>query len=297
VPTDDLNSLPGLEDKHLRALARAEVTDLRGLAGADQREIYKATANIRPRPSLERIAQWQGEARARLDEPETAAEVWQTTASFAVIFAQRPAAGGWERRITAEQTEVEPEQDRQVWDGWDTVPIGRWMAGQLPGADSAGAAAPADPPHEEAAPASAEAPEAASEEEEEEEEEATAPTQLTIEGATVTGADGEFDAIVAGVLATGWPAELTAPVRVAFTVRGARPGTALRAVARFLRPDGPGWNPRDPVAPDHSGRAEFDLSEVPADRYDVTLIAWAPDGTAKPVSARLPTLTIRPAGR
>lgn len=288
MPTDDLNSIPGLEDKHLRALARAEVTDLRGLAGADQREIYRATGNIRPRPSLERISQWQEEARARLHEPEAGTEDWQTVASFAVIFAERQVAGAWERRITAEQTEVEPEQDRQVWDGWDIVPVGHWMAGQLTGADSAGAAAPADPPHEEAAPAAeaeAEAPEA----------EATGPTQLAIEGATVTDANGEFDAIVAGVLATGRPAELTAPVRVAFTVGGARPGTALLAVTRFLCPDGPGWNPRDPVATDHSGRAEFDLSEVPADRYDVTLIAWAPDGTAKPVSARLPTLTIRPA--
>jgi hypothetical protein len=55
VPTDDLSSVPGLEDKHLRALARQQITDLRSFADADQREIYKTMANIRPRPSLERI--------------------------------------------------------------------------------------------------------------------------------------------------------------------------------------------------------------------------------------------------
>ena len=281
MPTDDLNSISGLEDKHLRALAKQEITDVRGLAGADQRELYKAMGNIRPRPGLERIAQWQREARVRLDEPETVTEDWRTVASFAVIFAQRRAAGTWERRITAEQTEVEPEQDPQVWDGWDVAPVGRWMAGQLPGAAGASAAAPPDTAHQEAA-----GPPAA---------QATRRTQLTIEGATITDANGEFEVIASGVPVTGVPAELTAPVRVAFTVGGARPGTALRAVTRFLRPDGPGWNPRDPVAPDAAGRAEFDLSAVPADRYEMALVAWAPDAAAKPVSARLPGLTIRPA--
>jgi hypothetical protein len=83
-------------------------------------------------------------------------------------------------------------------------------------------------------------------------------------------------------------------VRVRFTVSGARPGTTLHAVARILRPDGPGWNPQDPVVVGPSGQAEFDLSAVPADRYEMSLIAWAPDTTAKPVSVRLPALTIRP---
>ena len=78
-----------------------------------------------------------------------------------------------------------------------------------------------------------------------------------------------------------------------FTVSGARPGTALHAVTRILRPHGPGWNPRDPVVVGSSGQAEFDLSGIPADRYEMSLIAWAPDGTAKPVSVRLPALTIR----
>ena len=59
MPSDDLSSIPSLEDKHLRALARQQITDLRTFADADQREIYKSMANIRPRPSLERISRWQ----------------------------------------------------------------------------------------------------------------------------------------------------------------------------------------------------------------------------------------------
>ncbi len=78
MPTDDLSSIPGLEDKHLRALARQQITDLRSLADADQREIYKAMANIRPRPSLERISRWQGEARSRLEKAETDISDWHT---------------------------------------------------------------------------------------------------------------------------------------------------------------------------------------------------------------------------
>ena len=34
---------------------------------------------------------------------------WHTAASFAVVFSQRQVDGQWERRLEAEQTEVEPE--------------------------------------------------------------------------------------------------------------------------------------------------------------------------------------------
>jgi hypothetical protein len=58
------------------------------------------------------------------------------------------------------------------------------------------------------------------------------------------------------------------------------------------RPTAPGWNPQAPVALEHSGQAEFDLAGIPAGQYEMSLIAWAPDATAKPVSVRLPALTI-----
>jgi hypothetical protein len=121
VPTDELSSIPGLEDKHLRALARQQVTDLQSFAGAGQREIDKALGNIRPRPCRERISLWQEEPRSRLEEAGTDASGWHTVVSFAVIFARRQAEGTWERRVEAERTEVEPEQEPQIWAGWDTV--------------------------------------------------------------------------------------------------------------------------------------------------------------------------------
>ena len=42
------------------------------------------------------------------------------------------------------------------------------------------------------------------------------------------------------------------------------------------------------------GQAEFDLALVPAGDHELALIAWAPDATARPVSVRLPRVTIRP---
>jgi hypothetical protein len=290
VPTDDLRSIRGLEDRHLRALARRHVNDLRSFADADPRDIYKAMENIRPRPSRERISRWQREARSRLEAPEPDASDWQTVASFVVVFTQRQAGEAWERRVEVERTEVEPEQDIQAWAGWDFGPVGSWIAGQLPAAGSAGAPTQPAAAEPEATPPTAPKPEA------------TPPTlakapergELRIDSAAITDASTTVDVVAGGALVVDSPAELIAPVRVRFTVSGARPGTALHAVTRILRPDGPGWNPQDPVVLGPSGQAEFDLSAIPADRYEMSLIAWAPDATAKHVSVRLPALTISP---
>jgi hypothetical protein len=49
VAGEDLSSITGMEDKHRRALARRQITTLRGLAGADQHVIYRAMGSIEPR--------------------------------------------------------------------------------------------------------------------------------------------------------------------------------------------------------------------------------------------------------
>jgi hypothetical protein len=294
VPSHDLSSIQGLEDKHLRALARHDVTDLRGLVQADREVIYRAMANLRPRPARNQIARWQDDARSMLAEtvPDASDETvpdaleWQTAASFVVVFSQRRAGGTREQRVEAERTEVEPERNPQVWSGWECEPVCGWMLGQLSQADSAGpangtAGAPTRPGEEEAA-----------------EPRPAEPTSerpaLHIDSATITDAMGRADVLTAGAVAASPPRELIAPVRVAFTVSGARPKTQLRAVTRVLRRDGPGWNAQDPVAVPGSGLVEFDLSGVPVGEHDMDLIAWAPDATTKPVSVRLPKVLIRP---
>ena len=239
-------------------------------------------ANLRPRPTLEQISHWQDDARSKLRETAPDASEWQTAASFVVVFSQRQVDGTWERRVEAERTEVEPERNPQAWPGWDTQPVCDWMAGQLGQADSAEEPAeklvqvPAVPPPTPASPTPA------------------SPTQLRIDSAALIDAAGQTDVVTAGLLAANPRTDLVAPVRVVFAVAGAPPGTRLLAVTRIQRPDGPGWNPRDPVALPGPGQAEFDLALLPAGDHEMSLIAWAPDATAKPVSVGLPTVSIRP---
>lgn len=272
MPSDDLNSIPGLEEKHLRALSRQNVTDLRGLADADQQAIYRAMASLRPRPTLEQISRWQDEAGNLLAATETDASDWHPAASFVLVFSQRRTGEAWERRTEAERTEVEPEQDPRIWSGWDCEPICTWILDQL---NQAGHAEPGPQPAAEEAP------------------DARDRAQLRIESAAIIDATGTADVAAAGVVVTNPPTELVAPVRVVFTVSGARPGMRLQAVARILRRDGPGWNPQDPVTIGADGRAEFDLAAVPAGELEMSLLAWAPDATASLASLRLPKVVIR----
>ena len=134
MPSDDLSSIPDLQDKHRRVLAgELKITTFRALAHADRREIQRAMRNLRPRPTLEQIAKWQDDARSRLNEATTDRSDWQPAASFAVVFAQRQVDDGWQHRIEVERTEVEPEQERRIWPGWDCGGICGWMREQVPG--------------------------------------------------------------------------------------------------------------------------------------------------------------------
>ena len=324
---DDLSSISGMEDKHRRALARRQITTLRGLADADRHVIYRAMGSIKPRPTLGQIARWQDEARGRLDRardrdqagggdqardgdqarggdqardgdqagggdaardrPGEAAgdtKEWQPVASFAVVFARRRAGETWERQIAAERTEVEPERGPEVWPGWECDPICGWMLGQVGQADGA---EPGQPDRAgQALPAGAETSGPAG---------AARPPgrrpQLRIGSATIIDAAGRTEVVTGGAPA----GELVAPARVVFTVTGARPGREVRAVARLRGPGRAGRNVGDPVAVPPSGRAEFDLSQVPAGQFEMRLLAWVPDGSAGPVSVRLPAMTIGPA--
>ena len=291
---DDLSSIEGLADKHVRALARQHVTDLRGLVQADPEAIYRAMANLRPRPAREQIARWQDDARNKLAPP--AASEWQTAASFVVVYSQRKEGDTWERRVEAERTEVEPERTMQVWSGWDAAPVCDWMRGQLDQAADAGAQPAEEPPTEEPAAEEPAAEKPAAEPAPAQAAPAPGPAsrvQLRIDSAALIDAAGRTEVVTAGALAANPRTELVAPVRVVFAVGGAPPGTPLQAVARIQRPDGPGWNPRDPVALAGPGQVEFDLTPVPAGDHELALIAWAPDATARPVSVRLPRVTVR----
>jgi len=321
VTADDLSSIPGLEDKHRRALARRQITTLHGLADADRDVIYRAMGSIKPRPTHHQIAQWQGEARSRLGEARGRGESrgregargrsgasggeetrdaeeargageaavdnteWHPVASFAVIFAQRRSGDAWERRIEAERTEVEPEREPEVWPGWECNPICGWMLGQLGQPDRPEPGGPGPDGGGQAQPTG-------------EPVSAAGPTavrpSLRIDSAAIIDVAGRADLVTDGAPVANPPAALTAPALVVFTVSGARRGTKVQAVARLRGHGEPGRNVADPVAVPASGRAEFGLSRVTADQLEMDLLAWAPDATARPVSVRLPTMRIGP---
>ncbi len=310
---DGLSSIEGLADKHQRVLARHHVTDLRGLIQADRRVIHRAMANLRPRPTLELVSRWQDDARSMLDEAVTDTSDWHTAASFVVVFGQRQRNGAWERRVEVEQTEVEPERNPQLWPDWDCTPVCAWLTSQLGQPSDPEPPRPADPepllsadpepllPADPEPPRSAEAasplpaeaaPLGPASEPGPAPQPAVGRPSLRIDSATLIDAAGGSDVVKAGEPAADPRTELTAPVRVALTVSGAPPGTRLQAVARIQRPDAPGWNPAAPAVLSASGQAEFDLSPVPAGDHAMSLIAWAPDASAKPVSVRLPRITI-----
>jgi hypothetical protein len=283
VPDEDLTSIPGLQANHRRALAgKLEITSLRALADADQRALYNALGSLRPRPSLTRIAAWQDEARSRLSDAATSDPDWHTTASFAVIFAERYVDGTWERRLEAEQTEVEPAPEPRQWPGWDCGPLCDWMLGQLDqppdkatpeaGAAEETGAAPAAEPAASAAPARA------------------ARAELRIDSVTITDARRELNLIRAGHVVAAAPEDLTPPVRLNLTVSGGRSGQQLEAAVWFRRQAAPGWSPQDPVSLSPSGQGEFDLSSVPAGAHDVRLLAWATDPGATLAAVTLPRL-------
>jgi hypothetical protein len=221
------------------------------------------------------------------DEASADTGEWHRVASFAVVFTRRRVGGTWEHRIEAERTEVEPEREPEVWPGWECSPICGWMLGQLGQANSAepggpdrangGRARPAGEPADAAKPRK-ERP------------------QLRIDSAAIIDAASRADLVTGGAVVANPPAELTAPTRVVFTVSGARRGTEVQAVARLRGHGEPGRNVADPVAVPPSGRAEFDLSQVTDDLLEMGLLAWAPDGTARPVSVSLPAMRISPGG-
>jgi hypothetical protein len=292
MPSDDLSSIPDLQDKHRRVLAaELKITTFRALVHADRRDIHQAMRNLRPRPTLEQIARWQDHARSGLTDATTDPSDWHPAASFAVVFMQRPAAGGgWERRLDVERTEVEPEQDVRIWPDWDCHEICAWMREQL-GLPARAQPGPPDAAPQDAGPEAAPAggvvtaPAPASR--------ARRRAQLRIGKVTVVDPAAPAGAAAAAVAAAA-PAQATGPLRVEISVSGARRDQEIHAVARVLRQGGFGWNPQDPVVIRGAGAASFDLSRLPAGHHEVALIAWAPDGTAEPAVVRLPELTVRP---
>lgn len=279
---DDLTVLPGLEERHRRALAlRLGIATYNALAEIDPQKVYGALSRNRPRPTLEEIKDWQAKARLLLGHGAAQAPGWERAASFVLVFEQRRAEEGMERRLVAEHTELEPELPSMSWPGWDYAGLGDWLQERLGRVEPVPAAETAESDEtDDVSPGNEPAPGRA---------------ELLLETVAVVDSDGRVEAVAAG-RPTGLNLEATLPARLEILVAGGAPGNELRVALRFREPGLPRWSPQAPIAVRSSATADIELSEATAGRHHARVVAWAPDGSAEPIGVDIGDLTIWAAG-
>jgi hypothetical protein len=285
---DNLTAIPGLEERHRRVLAqRLGITTYKVLACADLQEIFDAMSRNRPRPTLDEIREWQIQARRRLERAASEAPGWDRAASFVISFERRQVEGVTERRLVAEQTELEPEQPPSSWPSWDGGGLGDWLQERL---SAAGSTPEAPTPERDA-----EAPEIAGASPGTGREPVTGGRELRLETIAVVDSSGRAEAVSRG-RPTGVDLEGTLPARMEIRVTGGAPRSELRVALRFSEPGRPRWSPQAPITIQSHRTASLELSEAAVGRYHARVVAWAPDASVAPIGVDLGDLTIRSAG-
>jgi hypothetical protein len=284
--TDDLSSIPGMRDRHRQVLAeQLHVTTVYGLVLADRHAIIAALKRSKMRrpllPTLEEIAEWQDHARRFRAGDMTDGSDWDRFATFVVSFEERGRGRGRKRQLVVEQTELEPERPPRSWPGWDCKELCQWMTNQLGLADadlatsetastgSAGAAAVRRSTTRSA----------------------IRPT-VRVEQLALIGPAARVELATDDPVRLSAPIECTLPCRLAVAAAGSDPDQEIQVLVRFHRPNQFGWSPLAPVTGRGRSRAEFDLSVLGPGRYEASVVAWVPSGSADPHVVKLPALVI-----
>ena len=284
MPSEDLASIPDLQENYQHVLEEnLGIISIRALAEADEGVLYTALRSTHA--TRTQIASWQDAARRKLSETVTEKPDWYDVARFAVNLTRRRVNGEWEPWLIVEQAERGPEAPHREWPSWDSAALAPWMRSHLdlpedqaePGA---GARGPISTASGTGVALAGPAP---------------AGTKLRIDSATLTDAVRELHLIRDGNLIGESGEDLTPPVRLEFTVSGARSGRQVWAAVWFPREAEPGWSPHDPVVVPSFGQAEFDLSSVPPGEHTVRLLTWASSPGPPLVGVTLPKLSFRPA--
>ncbi len=287
MPSNDLSGLSGLDDKRRAVLAqKLEITNYYDLIMADRQRIVDAFGRRANRPTLEDVAVWQDEARRlrassiQAFVPATGPSGWESTAMFVVAFEQRRQGDAMERRIVAEQTEIEPEaspQQRSQWPGWAYNDACRWMLERV------GAPATSTPP---------------------------GPAQVTsvtdtglvktcaagtrskieIERANLADSNGDIE-LVTGSRPVPQDRRIWAqPAQLAVTL-GAPTGPGTSVVLQLVQAGGRKQSIVGHL--DDMGRvAEIRLSGLADGEYRPTIAAWTPEGSSLPRVVKLPTVEV-----
>ncbi|MGZ6780366.1 MAG: hypothetical protein ACXVGO_15400, partial [Mycobacterium sp.] len=287
MPINDLSGLSGLDDKRRAVLAqKLEITNCYDLIMADRQRIVDAFGRRANRPTLEDVAVWQDEARRlrapsiQASVPVTAASGWEPTAMFVVAFEQRRQGNAMERRIVAEQTEIEPEaspQQRSQWPGWAYDDACRWMLERV-GAPTA--PTPPGPAQITSVPETGLIKTCGT----------GTRSKIEIERANLADSSGDIE-LVAGSRPVPQDRLIwTQPAQLAVTL-GAPTGPGTSVVLQLIQSGGRKQSIVGHL--DDVGRvAKIQLSGLADGEYKPTIAAWTPEGSSLPRVVKLPTVEV-----
>ena len=280
----DLSLIPGMRDRHRQVLAKElHATTAHGLVLADRQAIiaaFKKAGMRRPTlPTLEEVAEWQDHARKLRAEGMTDSSGWDRYATFVVSFEERGSGRGRQRQLVVEQTELEPEEPPHLWQGWDCTQLCQWMTSELDltKADRATATTASPPDTSEGRQPA---------------KKSAAAQSVHVDQLAVVGPTTRVDLSTDMLERSPSPRVCSLPCRLTVAVAGSDPDQDFEVLVRFHRPNQSGWSPFAPVTRRGRSQAEFDLAVVGPGRYDATVVAWVPDGSAQPHVVKLPPLIV-----
>jgi len=308
MPADDLSGISGLDDRRRAVLAdKLGITTRYELIMTDRPRIADAFGRRTIRPTLEDVAVWQDEARrmraASIEAAvsDAAAAGWEPAATFVVAFEERRRGDALERRIVAEQNEVEPDassQQRSEWPEWTCDDACRWMLESVAVPASADMPAPAQIafPAEASAPETGAAETGASETGASETGAAAAPAagirpKLDVERVDLADSSGGAELVTGSSPVPGARLVWTQPARLLVTLGGGQAGSGASVVLQLVQAGGQKQNIAGHL--DETGRvAEVELSGLADGEYTPTIVARTPDASFLPRIVKLPAVDV-----
>ena len=286
MPTDDLSGISGLDDRHRTVLdQKAGITSYYELIMADRQRIVDAFGRRTYRPTPEQVAEWQDEARrlraSAIDASlsPTESPEWEPVAMFVVAFEERRHGEASERRIAAEQTEIESgvsPQPRSQWPGWACDDVCRWM---LEHVDAS--AEPTPPDHAQTTPV-AEVSASAS---------AESRSRIDIERAILADAIGDTELVEGSRPLPQGRRTWAQPARLLVTLGSTPSGPGTSVVLQLVRDSGQKLDIAGQF--DAAGRmAEIALEGLPSAEYKPAVVAWTPDGSSLPCVVKLAAVDV-----
>lgn len=302
MPTDDLTTLPGLDDRQRAVLAQElDITTSLELIMAERQRVVSAFEGRADAPTIDDVAAWQDEAR-RSRHPhlkpanQTTSPGWEQVAIFLVAFEQRHVQDTSEQRVVAEQAEVESEGSGRRFEqvGWTAEGAIHWMQARVPetapGRNPTDLSASTEPDLAADLAATAEPSDGSSTVELE--APVDPPPAIELKRAYVQLVSATIELAAASQAVEPQPSLWDRPVRLVVNL-GPVPSSAPSVVLQLERPG----HPKENLAArriDDADALDFgiDVSGVESGHYAPTIVVAALDGSALPCLVRLPMVQV-----